>query len=112
MRVNQSFFRNLILSSYNNCCCITGIQQSELLIAGHISPWGLDEKNRLNPRNGIAINALHEKWNIPRLSFDDFKPELDHDYHEFESLEVTNESTTENCDISCFLTMITDCNAN
>lgn len=61
VRVNQSFFRSLILSSYNNTCCITGIQPTELLIAGHIRPWGLDESNRLNPRNGIAINALHDK---------------------------------------------------
>ena len=61
VRVNQSFFRSLILSSYNSCCCITGIQQPEFLIAGHIRPWGLDEKNRLNPRNGVAMNALHDK---------------------------------------------------
>jgi putative restriction endonuclease len=61
MRVNQSFFRNSILASYNNTCCITGIQQPELLIAGHIKPWSVDEKNRLNPQNGIAINALHDK---------------------------------------------------
>jgi len=61
VRVNQSFFRSSILASYNNTCCITGIQQPELLIAGHIKPWGIDEKNRLNPRNGIAINALHDK---------------------------------------------------
>jgi putative restriction endonuclease len=60
-RVNQSFFRSTILAAYNNTCCITGINQSELLIAGHIRPWGIDEKNRLNPRNGIAINALHDK---------------------------------------------------
>lgn len=60
-RVNQSFFRQSILASYNYTCCITGIQQSELLIASHIRPWGIDEKNRLNPRNGIAINALHDK---------------------------------------------------
>lgn len=60
-RVNQSFFRRTILAAYNNTCCITGINQSELLIAGHIRPWGIDEKNRLNPRNGIAINALHDK---------------------------------------------------
>lgn len=60
-RVNQSFFRNAILASYNNTCCITGIQNPELLIAGHIRPWALDEKNRLNPRNGIAINALHDQ---------------------------------------------------
>ncbi len=61
VRVNQSFFRSSILAAYNNTCCITGIQQPELLIAGHIMPWSQDEKNRLNPRNGIAINALHDK---------------------------------------------------
>jgi putative restriction endonuclease len=61
VRVNQSFFRKAILASYNNTCCITGIQNPDLLIAGHIKPWALDEKNRLNPRNGIAINPLHDK---------------------------------------------------
>jgi len=61
VRVNQSFFRKAILASYNNTCCITGIQNTDLLIAGHIKPWALDEKNRLNPRNGIAINGLHDK---------------------------------------------------
>lgn len=61
VRVNQSFFRRSILVAYNNTCCITGINKPEFLIAGHIRPWGIDEKNRLNPRNGIAINALHDK---------------------------------------------------
>jgi putative restriction endonuclease len=60
-RVNQSFFRSSILAAYNNTCCITGIKHPELLVAGHIRPWGIDEKNRLNPRNGIAINSLHDK---------------------------------------------------
>lgn len=61
VRVNQSFFRRSILASYNNKCCITGIEQPEFLVAGHIMPWSIDEKNRLNPQNGIAINALHDK---------------------------------------------------
>lgn len=61
IRVNQSFFRKNIISAYNNTCCITGISQSEFLIAGHIRPWGIDEKNRLNPCNGILLNALHDK---------------------------------------------------
>ncbi len=60
-RINQSFFRKMILASYNNTCCITGISKPELLIAGHIKPWRLDKKNRLNPRNGIAMNPLHDK---------------------------------------------------
>lgn len=61
VRVNQSFFRCSILASYNNTCCITGINQRELLISGHIKSWSEDIKNRLNPRNGIAINALHDR---------------------------------------------------
>lgn len=61
VRVNQAFFRRSILAAYNNTCCITGINQPELLIAGHIRPWNLDAKNRLNPRNGLALNALHDK---------------------------------------------------
>ena len=60
-RVNQSFFRKAVLAAYNNTCCITGLNQPDLLIAGHIRPWGLDEKNRLNPCNGIALNALHDR---------------------------------------------------
>lgn len=61
VRVNQSFFRKSILASYNNTCCITGIQQPELLIASHIVPWSVDKRNRLNPSNGIALNPLHDK---------------------------------------------------
>lgn len=60
-RINQSFFRSMILASYNSTCCITGMKIPELLIAGHIKPWSLDAKNRLNPQNGIAINNLHDK---------------------------------------------------
>jgi putative restriction endonuclease len=61
LRINQSLFRSTVLAAYNNSCCITGINETALLVAGHIRPWALDEKNRMNPRNGIAINALHDK---------------------------------------------------
>jgi putative restriction endonuclease len=61
VRINQSLFRIMILATYNNCCCITGINNSELLIASHIVPWSKDEKNRLNPANGLCLNALHDK---------------------------------------------------
>jgi putative restriction endonuclease len=60
-RVNQSFFRSTVLAAYNNTCCITGLQIPELLVAGHIVPWATDEKNRLNPRNGILLNTLHDR---------------------------------------------------
>lgn len=61
VRDNQGFFRQMILSSYNFKCCITGINNPDLLIAGHIIPWKSDYNNRLNPSNGICINALHDK---------------------------------------------------
>lgn len=60
-RVNQSLFRTMMLATYNNKCCITQISNPELLIASHIVPWSKDEKNRLNPMNGLLLNALHDK---------------------------------------------------
>jgi len=60
-RVNQNLFREMIMSFYDCKCCVTGISKKELLVAGHISPWSIDEKNRMNPQNGIAINALHDR---------------------------------------------------
>ncbi len=61
VRVNQNFFRQMVLAAYDSTCCITGLQQEEFLVAGHIKRWADDEKNRMNPHNGIAINALHDK---------------------------------------------------
>lgn len=60
-RVNQNFFRSTILSSYNSKCCITGLSISELLVASHIKPWKTDAINRLNPRNGLCLNSIHDK---------------------------------------------------
>jgi putative restriction endonuclease len=61
VRVNQYFFRSAILSSYDFTCCITGLSRPELLVASHIMPWAKDEKNRLNPSNGLCLNPLHDK---------------------------------------------------
>ena len=60
-RVNQSFFRSTILSSYNQKCCITGLSIPDFLVASHIIPWKSDAKNRLNPHNGLCLNSLHDK---------------------------------------------------
>lgn len=61
IRVNQNFFRASILSLYNQKCCITGLNIPDLLIASHIVPWSKDEKNRLNPQNGLCLNAMHDR---------------------------------------------------
>jgi len=61
VRVNQSLFRKMVLTNFNNQCCITGIKQTELLVASHILPWSKDKGNRLNPKNGLSLNTLHDK---------------------------------------------------
>jgi putative restriction endonuclease len=60
-RVNQSFFRKTILAAYNIRCCITGLSIPSLLTASHIVPWSEDEANRMNPKNGLCLNALHDR---------------------------------------------------
>jgi putative restriction endonuclease len=30
-------------------------------VASHIMPWAKDEKNRLNPHNGLCLNSIHDK---------------------------------------------------
>ncbi|WP_462267260.1 HNH endonuclease [Mucilaginibacter sp.] len=60
-RINQHLFRRIVLSNYNNQCCITGIALTELLVASHILPWSIDKVNRLNPANGLSLNNLHDK---------------------------------------------------
>lgn len=62
-RVGQEFFRRAVLNAYHNRCCITGIMHSELLIASHIKPWQFssEENERTNPKNGLCLNAFHDK---------------------------------------------------
>lgn len=60
-RVNQSVFRTMVLNNYYSKCCITGINISDFLVASHIVPWSKNEKERLNPRNGLCLNVLHDK---------------------------------------------------
>lgn len=60
-RVNQSFFRSAVLSSYYFKCCITGLSVPDFLVASHIIPWAKNKENRLNPRNGLCLNSIHDK---------------------------------------------------
>lgn len=60
-RVNQSFFRRAVLSAYQGRCCVTGLAVPELLNASHIIPWRENKDERLNPQNGLCLNALHDR---------------------------------------------------
>ncbi len=75
-RVGQYFFRTAVLAAYGNSCCITGLRAPELLVASHIKPWkdSNEKTERTNPKNGLCLNALHDK------AFDRGFITLDNDY--------------------------------
>ncbi len=71
-RIRQNFFRRAVLSSYHDRCCMSGLSEPRLLIASHIVPWSKDRHNRLNPRNGLCLSALHDKaFDRGLISLDD-----------------------------------------
>lgn len=61
VRVNQRFFRRLVLARYESACVVTGLDIPELLVAAHIVPWAEAPELRLNPRNGLCLNPLHDR---------------------------------------------------
>lgn len=61
VRVNQRLFREMVLNGYGSTCCVTGIDEPSLLVGSHIVPWAEDVAERLNPRNGLCLNALHDR---------------------------------------------------
>jgi hypothetical protein len=71
-RRGQRYFRDAVLNNYDNRCAITGLPVRELLIASHILSWSEYEAERLNVRNGIALNRLHDAaFDQGFISFDD-----------------------------------------
>ena len=61
VRINQNFFREMILASYRSRCAVCSLPKANLLIAAHIIPWSINILLRMNPRNGICMCVLHEK---------------------------------------------------
>lgn len=70
-RRHQNFFRRVVLGSYGNRCCITGLPIPELLRASHIVPWSDSEEQRLNPCNGLCLSATFDAaFDRGLISFD------------------------------------------
>ena len=60
-RIHQAFFREAVLSSYEETCCVTGLRITECLIASHIIPWNVSEQYRADPRNGLCLSATFDR---------------------------------------------------
>lgn len=89
-RVHQRFFREIIMSTYNCKCCISGIQNKELLEACHILSWCEDLTNRCNPENGLCMNVLFHK------AYDQYLIGITPDYDIVISDEMFEKATEEN----------------
>lgn len=72
-RRGQEFFREAVLGSYGGACAVTGLDHPALLRASHILPWSTHEARRLDPSNGLCLNALHD------AAFDRFLLTFDED---------------------------------
>ena len=92
-RINQCFFRDTVLSSYENKCCIIGVNNTKLLHACHIVVWSEDEANRTNPQNGLCLNVLFHK------AYDENLIGISPDYEIFVSDEFLG-ARHENIDVS------------
>lgn len=73
-RVNQDFFRKLIMAVYESRCCICGLDVPAVLRASHIAAWSDNAENRLNPANGLCLSATHD------AAFDRFLISVDDNY--------------------------------
>jgi len=73
-RVNQDFFREMILRDYRTQCCVTGLNVPGVLRASHIVGWAEDRDNRMNPANGLCLSATYD------AAFDRHLISLDEDY--------------------------------
>jgi putative restriction endonuclease len=73
-RVNQDFFRDMILLDYGTQCCVTGLNIPGVLRASHIVAWKDDKPNRLNPANGLCLSATYD------AAFDRYLISFDEDY--------------------------------
>jgi len=71
-RVNQRFFRKMLLATYETKCCVSGLNIPEVLRASHIVAWADDEDNRMNPTNGLCLSATYDAaFDRHLISFDE-----------------------------------------
>ncbi len=71
-RQKQSLFRKRVMQNFEGRCCLSGISEEELLVAGHIVPWAKRIDTRLDPSNGILLYCPYDRlFDKGFISFDD-----------------------------------------
>jgi hypothetical protein len=71
-RQKQSVFRKRVIQNFEGRCCLSGINEEELLVAGHIVPWSQRIDTRLDPSNGLLLYCPYDRlFDQGFISFDD-----------------------------------------
>lgn len=61
-RVGQSEYRKGLLEKFDAKCAITGITQTNVLVASHIKPWAVSDKSeKVDIENGLLLSANMDK---------------------------------------------------
>nr|WP_283092771.1 HNH endonuclease [Providencia rettgeri] len=72
-RIGQGRYRKSLLKLWGNKCAVTGVGDSELLIASHIVAWTISSpKEKVDPYNGFPLTPnLDKLFDLGLISFDD-----------------------------------------
>ena len=91
IRIGQAAFRKMILSNYQNRCCITGLDITTLNRASHIIGWSdpKGKKIRMDPSNGLCLSATYD------AAFDQHLISVDLDNRLLISKEIQNHYSNE-----------------
>lgn len=91
VRIGQGAFRKMILSNYNDRCCITGLDIPAVNRASHIIGWAdpKGRKIRMDPHNGLCLSATYD------AAFDKHLISLDQDFRVILSREIKDHYTSE-----------------
>lgn len=88
-RLGQSYFRKMVLANYDNKCCVTGLNVSQVLRASHIVPWAENKNHRMDPENGLCLSATYD------AAFDKHLISFDDDYRMIVSKEIKDYYTND-----------------
>ena len=70
-RRGQDLFRDWVLAAYDGRCAVTRLDDPRLLTASHVEGWAEAPAHRLDPSNGLCLNALHDRaFDRALISFD------------------------------------------
>lgn len=60
-RQKQSLFRKRVMQNFDGQCCLSEINEDELLVASHIIPWSVRVDCRLDPSNGLLLYCPYDR---------------------------------------------------